>query len=242
MRAMPDCQHIVDWLLGGAASQIGPDEVLSELCGRLEGAGVPLWRVAVFVTTLHPDLLGRRFLWQAGRGVATSEALHAVADSDEFRVSPFATVYSSRRPLRRCFAQGAPADDYPVLKELISEGVTDYVAVPLAFSDGTVHVATFATRAPDGFAEADIAALDAVMLPFARVAEIRALRRTAATLLGTYVGAQSGERILAGRIRLGDVEAIDAAIWLSDMRGFTALSEHVSAKELLGYLNRYFDC
>ena len=38
------------------------EQVLAELCLRMAEAGVPLWRAAVFVTTLHPDFLGRAFL------------------------------------------------------------------------------------------------------------------------------------------------------------------------------------
>ncbi len=55
-------------------------------------------------------------------------------------------------------------------------------------------------------------------------------------------GRQAGERILAGKIRRGFVEEIRAAIWLSDMRGFTALSERLPPQELVDLLNRYFDC
>jgi adenylate cyclase len=62
------------------------------------------------------------------------------------------------------------------------------------------------------------------------------------TLLDTYVGHDAGERILAGHIRRGDIEEIHAAIWLSDMRGFTALADTVPPRELIGLLNRYFDC
>jgi len=74
------------------------------------------------------------------------------------------------------------------------------------------------------------------------VAEIRALRRTAGNLLNTYVGRSAGERILAGKIRRGFLETIHAAIWLSDMRGFTALSERLPPRDLVDLLNRYFDC
>ena len=74
------------------------------------------------------------------------------------------------------------------------------------------------------------------------MAEIRALRRTATNLLNTYVGRQAGERILAGKIRRGFVEEIRAAIWLSDMRGFTALSERLPPQDMVDLLNRYFDC
>ena len=67
------------------------------------------------------------------------------------------------------------------------------------------------------------------------------MRRTAENLLETYIGNQAGERVMAGKIRRGDVEAIRAAIWLSDMRGFTTLSERLPPKELIDLLNRYFD-
>jgi adenylate cyclase len=68
------------------------------------------------------------------------------------------------------------------------------------------------------------------------------LRRTASNLLDTYVGHGSGERILDGQIHRGDVQAIEAAIWLSDMRGFTPLADRLPGHELIDLLNRYFDC
>jgi len=80
------------------------------------------------------------------------------------------------------------------------------------------------------------------MIPLARVTEIRALRRTASTLLDTYVGHDAGERVLAGHIRRGDIEEIHAAIWLSDMRGFTALADTLPPRVMIDLLNRYFDC
>jgi adenylate cyclase len=72
--------------------------------------------------------------------------------------------------------------------------------------------------------------------------EIRTLKRVAINLLDTYVGGQAGGRILSGHIRRGDIEAIRAAIWLSDMRGFTARADRMPAGDLVELLNRYFDC
>ncbi len=40
----------------------------------------------------------------------------------------------------------------------------------------------------------------------------------------------------------GDTEAIRAAIWLSDMRGFTYLADRAPPDSVLDTLNRYFDC
>jgi len=239
---MTDIRLIVDWLVDGARSGLRSEDVLAELCRRMVECGLPLWRVGVFVTTLHPDVMGRSFIWQAESGVTTSEALFAVMETDTYRRSPFATVYETRTPLRRRLADAACPDDFAVLRDLRAQGATDYVAFPLTFTDGTVHVATWATRQPGGFTPKQFADLEAIIAPLARVAEIRALRRTAGNLIDTYVGHQTGERILAGKIRRGYVEAIRAAIWLSDMRGFTALSEQSSPQALIDVLNRYFGC
>jgi hypothetical protein len=110
------------------------------------------------------------------------------------------------------------------------------------FTDGTIHVATWTSREPRGFTDEQIAGIEAILTPLARVAEVRALRRMASTLLDTYVGHDAGERILAGHIRRGDIEEIHAAIWLSDMRGFTALADSRPPRVMIDLLNRYFDC
>jgi adenylate cyclase len=237
---MKDIRSTLDWLAGGALSGAQSQDVLAELCQRMVESDIPLWRVAVFVTTLHPDVMGRRFLWQADSGVTTSDALHEITDTDDFRTSPFSTVYATRKPLRRRIADGDCPIDFPILRNFRTEGVTDYAAFPLLFTDGTIHVATWSTRQPGGFTDKQFTDLESVIAPLARVAEIRALRRTAGNLIDTYVGHQTGERIMSGKIRRGYVEAIRAAIWLSDMRGFTAVSEQLPPQALIDRLNRYF--
>jgi adenylate cyclase len=239
---MSDIRQITEWLAGGAISGPNSEDVLAQLCERLVVSGVPLFRVAVFVTTLHPDVMGRRFLWQADTGVTTSNALFSILDTDDYQKSPFTTVYATRKPLRRRIADPDCPLDFAILQDLKAEGCTDYAAFPLLFTDGTIHVATWSTKAPGGFTPKQFADIEAVIAPLARVAEIRALRRTAGNLIDTYVGHQTGEMILSGKIRRGYVEAIRAAIWLSDMRGFTTLSEQLPPQALIDRLNRYFEC
>lgn len=101
---------------------------------------------------------------------------------------------------------------------------------------------TWTTRAASGFAPEDVAALRLVVPALARVVEVHALRRVASNLLSTYVGHQTGGRILSGQIRLGHTEQIQAAIWLSDMRGFTRLADRLPPTTLIELLNRYFAC
>ena len=123
-----------------------------------------------------------------------------------------------------------------------AEGVTDYIALPLLFTDGSIHASSWTTKQPGGFSDDQLTALRTLMPPLARLIEIISLRRTASILLDTYVGNRAGERILGGQIRRGHAETMHAAIWLSDLRGFTALSDRLPAETVVDILNHYFDC
>ena len=237
-----EIKEIADWLIDGARSAPQPAQVLAQLSERLVACGIPLWRVAVFVRTFHPQVMGRRFIWRPGTEVEVSEAPFELLESPDFLENPIAQVYATGRALRRKLTDPDCAVDFPVLSELRAEGITDYLASPLVFTDGAIHAVTCTTRQAGGFTDAQIAGIEAIITPLARVAEIRALRRMGSTLLDTYVGHDAGERILAGHIRRGDIEEIHAAIWLSDMRGFTALADSLPPPVLIDLLNRYFDC
>jgi len=242
MGRMVDTGPVMRWLIDGARTAATPQAVLAQLCRELVGAGVPLERVAVFVRTLHPDLMGRSFRWRPGAEVQVNEAPFDFVGTDEYRLSPVvATMTSGTSIRRRLLDPGCPLD-FPILAQFREEGITDYLVLPLFFSNGEIHCASWATSAPEGFSDAAVAALRAVAPALARIAEIRALHRIAGTLLDTYVGQRSGERILAGQIRRGHTETIAAAVWLSDLRGFTQLTDALPTEAVIGFLNRYFDC
>jgi adenylate cyclase len=235
-------EAVIAWLIDGARTARQPQDVLAELCDRLLTCGLPLHRVALFVTTLHPNVMGRRFLWRRGEGVLVTEANYDILESDTYRRSPVPVVFERAATIRRRLTDPACPDDYEILAEMRAECVTDYLIQPLPFTNGEVHAASWTTRRPDGFSDEHIAALEAIRPPLARLAEVYALRRVAATLLNTYVGRDAGERILQGRIRRGDIERIHAVILLSDLRDFTALSDRFPGEAVIGLLNSYFDC
>ncbi|HEY3029974.1 MAG TPA: adenylate/guanylate cyclase domain-containing protein, partial [Bradyrhizobium sp.] len=64
-----ELQKITDWLIDGARSAPTPPRMMAEACERMVRAGLPLWRVGVFVRTLHPDIYGRNFIWRPGAEV-----------------------------------------------------------------------------------------------------------------------------------------------------------------------------
>lgn len=234
---------MVEWLENGAPPARRPQDVLAELCRRLVALGLGLHRVAVFVRTLHPNVAGRGFFWRADRAeVEVDTADHDWFASEEHRKSPIHAVWTRESEIRRRLADPACPIDYPLLRRLRAEGVTDYLAMPMRFLAGEIHVATFATRRAGGFTDAEVDALRRLLPPFTRLAEIYAGMRKAQNILDAYLGRNAGEKVLSGRIKRGDSEDIEAVIWFCDLRDSSPLADSMSRQEFLALLNDYFEC
>jgi adenylate cyclase len=237
-----DLNDITGWLAEGARSAPSPPKLMGELCERLVASGLPLWRVGVFVRTLHPNVFGRSFVWRPGAEVVVGKADFDVTQSQEYLTSPLAELFASAVEVRRRLTDIVTDATSPFLRDMRDDAVTDYIAMPVVFTDDSVHAVSWSTRQPGGFTDDQVAALRSVVVPLARLIEIMVLYRTAIMLLETYVGSRAGERILAGQIRRGHTETMQAAIWLSDLRGFTPLSDRLPPETVVDVLNRYFDC
>jgi adenylate cyclase len=236
-----ELHQLTNWLIDGARSVVNSPRLMSEVCERLVEAGLPLWRVGIFVRTLHPEIYGRNFIWKPGAEVEFGTVDFKILDSPDFHSSPLKIAFQEGLEVR------ARADDpaskrFPIIDELRAEGVTDYIALPLPFINGSINASSWTTKQPGGFSDEQLLALRAIMAPLARVIEIISLTRTASLLLDTYVGNRAGEKILGGQIRRGHTETMNAAVWLSDLRGFTALSDRLPAETVVDILNQYFDC
>lgn len=234
-------QSTIDWLIDGARSAPRVDQFIAETCERFVAAGIPLWRVGVFVRTLHPSMLGRNFIWKDGEGVTMGTLAFGEDTGDDFLLSPLHVVFFQSQEVRQRLTQKG-GTNVPFYADMIAAGATDYIAYPMRMSDGPSFGCSFVTRAPGGFTDQQIAAMRSAMPALTRMAEIHLLRRTAAGLLDNYVGQRAGARILAGQIRRGHTETMDAVIWLSDLRGFTKLSDRLSSESVVQILNAYFDC
>ncbi len=232
--------ELAHWLIEGAPGVSRPERVVSETCERMAAAGIPLERVALFVRTLHPNIIGVSYIWRPGKPVEIYRAPRAMADDPEYLESPLWYAFEKGEGFRRRLADPACPRDFPILKDFDEEGITDYVVSPLRYLSGENHVVTWTTKAAGGFTADAVAGIESVVPPLTRLSEVYTLRRTAVNLLDVYVGHHAGERILKGQISRGDTTTLEAAIWLSDLRGFTALSEALAPGELIGLLNATF--
>ena len=57
----------------------------------------------------------------------------------------------------------------------------------------------------------------------------------------TYIGRKTGQRVLDGMIQRGSAELINAAIWYSDLRGFTYLTDRMPPNVLISLLKDHFE-
>ena len=234
---------MLDWLLGPRAPGRTPEEALGDLCRALRERGIAIYRVGLFVRTLHPNVAGRAYFWREDRDqVEVDSADHSWFATEDHLKSPIHAVWTMNAETRRRLADPACPMDYPVLADLRAEGATDYVAVPLRFLSGEIHVASFASRRPGGFRDAELAALRTVLPYFTRVVEIYGLMRKARNILDAYLGPNAGAKVLAGQIKRGDGEDIHAVIWFCDLRDSTALADSMSRRDFLSILNEYFEC
>ena len=97
---------LFNWLLEGAPGATSSEQVVSRLCQDLNAAAVPVDRFAAFVRTLHPQILGRSFIWSPGQPVQVEGLTLEMQRTAFASHGPAAEVMRSGAELRRCFAAG----------------------------------------------------------------------------------------------------------------------------------------
>ena len=228
------------WLLREGPHIQSIVEMFDELCWRLVGDGLPLWRATLHMGTLHPQIrsLGARWL-RAFNIIEEYRILNGSEATEEYLRSPIRTATERGTPFRRSLNEDTP--EYPLLTKLRGFGVTDYFALALNRTFRRFPVVTWATDRPSGFSDEDIAAFEEINPALAAIVETRAVRRMTENLLDTYLGPQAGRRVLAGQIQRAEGERLRAVIMMTDMRGFTALSDRLPGEEVIELLDDYFD-
>ena len=236
---------LVDQTIHGAAI----DRLLEGFCERLNALGAPLMRGHLSFGWLHPMVGSISITWSQEAGLTRDRHPRGEVTEEWLTSPPKALMDSGGDFARYRLEAGEGPDRFEHLADLAEQGGSDYVLMLTAFRDRAAAletrdglIASWTCGAPGGFTEAELDVLKRLMPRLALGVKAAIREEAARNVLSAYLGAGAGQRVLDGKIRLGDGDQISAVLWFSDMRGSTSLADEMAPTDFLTLLNRYFDC
>ena len=244
-----DVDRISDWIIRRGLEGAAETDLLIKFCEACNAAGLPLARAMVIIDTLHPVHEGTVFRWRNDNVEETAATQYGRTTEGEAAAtwlrSPFYhLLQTGGEELRRRIAFGDPID-FPSIQEMKDQGYTDYIIFIRRFAEGATIgemdcvYSTWSSRGAEGFSDADIVALRRLAPTLGLAIKSAALARVADTLVEVYLGRDAGQRVLKGRIQRGVADRIEAALWFSDLRSFTTITDTAKPTEIIPLLNDY---
>lgn len=234
-------QAVIEWLFSEGKLIDGDADFVGQLAARMTACGAPIDRLLLTMQTLNPEIAATSNLWMSSTGaVQHYVAEWRIRETDRYIGSPMQQLFETQKRVRQRLDR-LPADAHAAYTELAEEGYTDYLALPILFSWGLGSALILSTKKPTGFNDLDIANFRILRQYLSPLIEVSSLRYLAESLLNTYVGKRTAKKVLSGMIKRGDADVINAALWFSDLRDFTQLTETLPASEILEMLNEYFE-
>ncbi len=233
---------LLNWVLQEAPVFASSRELTAAFARKMRIAGIPLWTLNIVIQILHPQVAAFSQSWHSVTGeLVEREANFEDLQSPQYLNSPLVPIFEGAGGIRRRLDIKEPLLDFDILSDLHAEGATDYVAMPMHFSDGQINAVCISSNRPGGFTTSDLGHIYEILAVLGRIYEVHVLQHKATILLDTYLGSHAGERVLNGLIRRGDGQNIRAVIWFCDLRGSTPLARSMSRDEFLACLNEFFD-
>jgi adenylate cyclase len=213
--------------------------MMADLVELLRAQGLPLWRCRFNLMTKHPELVWHTVQWTEEEGVRLIDRSRLSMEGPTFMRSPVPLLRNGSPPIRvRLEGEDLP---FPICQEIKAQGGTDYFIQGLRYSTGDIGYISWATRAPEGFSDEALAALEELTPHLAQRIELASAYHATRALLEVYLGRNAAQRVAQGGFRRGSGELIDAAIWFCDLRDFTSLSEQSTPQAMVKTLDEYFD-
>ena len=234
-------QLVIDWLFRHGRLIENRYDFVGELATRLQQNGAPINRLMVMFPTINPLYVATSAIWSLSSGKTEPfQALHGIQQTERYIGSPIQKLRESGRGVRQSLVD-LPDDAHAAYTELANEDYVDYYAMPVTFNSGLNSAFIVATKAVEGFSECDITNFRLVRDYIAPSLEVLSLRHLSSSLMDTYLGKRTGKKVLSGMIKRGDADTIHAALWFSDLRRFTEMTETLPADKILKLLNDYFE-
>jgi adenylate cyclase len=244
-----DVDRIIDWIVRRGLEGAEETDLLREFCEKCNEAGIVISRALAFIDTLHPVREGTVYRWRSDDVEEQAATDYGPTNqgpaAESWQRSPFYhLLQTGGEELRRRIGFGEPAD-FTIIQEMKDLGHTDYIifvhrfvsSAQIGEMDGVYSA--WSTRAAQGFGDVDVAALRRLVPALGLAIKSAALAKVADTLVEVYLGRDAGRRVLEGRIQRGVADRIEAALWFSDLRSFTTITDTALPGEIIPLLNDY---
>lgn len=257
---MPDVfDHINAWLISRLHQDVDLPDTMSGLAERLLAGGVPISRMVIGRSMLHPIIGLVDLTWDADTQLVDSwnvsrEKLRKFIDDDVFQSTPFARMLINDEPEYLAdLSKPETVAEFQIFEKLAASGVTEYVGFQQSFGEDRIDLPyeslnmhgamlSFCTRRQGGFSDENLNGLRRIQPTLFACVRVATDQQLVNVLLETYLGRTSGKRVLTGQSARGDLQKIDCALVYSDLASSLELSQTLDGKDYVELLNTYFDC
>src|SRR6476659_8355549 len=92
---------VVHWLTNGTRDERFIDNILADLCVRLQRAGIPVKRASLHLLSYRPQWLGARIMWADGmREAELARVDYDVRERSEYIDSPASEIHDGATEVR----------------------------------------------------------------------------------------------------------------------------------------------
>ncbi len=257
---MPDVfDHINAWLIDQLHKDIDLPETMSGLAERLLAGGIPVCRIVIGRSLLHPIIGLVDLTWDADTQQVESwnisrDKLRTFMNNEAYQNTPFAQMLiNNEAEYLADLSKPETVAEFEIFEKLAASGVTAYAGFQQSFGDNRIDLPyeelnmhgsmlSFCTRRFGGFSDADLDGLRRIRPALFACVRVATDQQLVNVLLETYLGRTSGKRVLTGQSARGDIQKINCALMYSDLAASLELSQAMDGQDYIQLLNTYFDC
>jgi adenylate cyclase len=239
----------MNWLVAQGLTGLPESDLIRGFCERCRAEGVALSYGLVVIDTLHPIFEGRGFRWhdiETNQPESFEYGSTETGDAaDGWRRSIFYEMLEQGHEHRVSDLTDTTTHRYSKFEELASKGHKHVTSFVHRFGEaGTMGqmdcvYSNWTTRQDSGFGEEGLAALRDLVPVLGLAIKSAAQADIARTLGRVYLGRETSEQVLRGKMSRGITEKIKAVLWFSDLRSSTSISESMEPGEIIPFLNDY---
>lgn len=218
--------------------------LLQGMVPLIQQQGVPLDRLLMSTYLVHPQLGCWHYKFENYPQVLYQEIPIEKETFKKLRDgsgedSPFNQLKNGAKSVRVRHTDAHIPED--VESHFRLRGYTDMYMLPVHHRGKFVIALSFGTRRKGGYVDQDVAFFDAILPVLGSVAHFLMNELVTYNLLTTYLGKDPGSRVHRGSVDRGDSVTVRSAIWFSDIRDFTSLSQQMDRDAVIELINEVFE-